>query len=227
VADPRAGLIAGLIALGRAIAAAGLVHGSGGNISARDGDRVWITARGAELGALSASDLVALDAGALDAGGALDGGPQTAGTPSSEWRLHLAAYRARPEAGWVVHSHPPHGVALGLLGQALPALTPDQYFQLGAEVPIVAYLTPTTPALAAAVERALAAGAVAALLQNHGVLVSAPDAERARLRSELLEASARVLLLALAAGPRERLRTLSADDQRALDEATGGRYRFA
>ncbi len=137
-------------------------------------------------------------------------------------QLHHAAYAALPWARVVLHCHPPKAIALGALGRDLPALTPDFYLHLGASVPLVPYLTPTTYEFADAVGRAIA-GQRAALLQNHGVIVAGADVASALLRLQLIEEAAGVWLAALPAG---EPRALTPDDCRALDEATGGRYRI-
>lgn len=51
-------LVAGLIAAGREIVAHGLVCSSGGNLSARAGDHVWVTRSRADLGDLTETDFV-------------------------------------------------------------------------------------------------------------------------------------------------------------------------
>ncbi|MBA3532631.1 MAG: class II aldolase/adducin family protein, partial [Ardenticatenales bacterium] len=187
----------------------------GGNLSYRDKDKIVITASGAPLGKLLPTDLVTLS---------LQGDPLAADGPrrSSEWALHVAAYHTRKEAHVVLHAHPPKAIALGLLHRSLPALTPDQYLHLGPQVPLLPYLTPTTPHLARAVAETLQ-GAPAVLLQNHGVLVTAPTPDEAHLRLLLLEEACAIFLDALAVGAPH---TLSQKEMEALDEVTGGRYKF-
>ena len=55
-----------LIRLGKTLAQAGMIHGSGGNLSCRIEEYIIITASGANLGRLQEADLVVL---------ALDGSP--------------------------------------------------------------------------------------------------------------------------------------------------------
>lgn len=211
-----------LIPLGATLAREGMIQGTGGNLSYREGERILITARGARLGEMQATDLVALSLkGEPLATGAAPGIPEGP-APSSEWAIHVAAYHARPESLVVIHAHPPKAIALGLLSRPLPALTPDQYLHLGSRVPLVRYLTPGTPALAAAIADGLRV-APAALLQNHGVVVTAATPKQAHLRLTLLEEACGIYLAALAVGAPQ---VLSEEHMRALDEATGGRYRL-
>ena len=72
-----------LIEAGYALAAAGLVVGTSGNVSVRDGDRVLLSPKGAALGELTADDVAAVSRT----------GEVLAGAPTSELELHLAIYR--------------------------------------------------------------------------------------------------------------------------------------
>ncbi|MEW5986679.1 MAG: class II aldolase/adducin family protein [Chloroflexota bacterium] len=202
-----------LIEAGRAIVAAGLVKGTGGNLSGREGEIILITRSGADLGRLTPADFVAIHPKSKIQN------PKSV-RPSSELAMHLSAYQARPEAQVVFHVHPPKAISLGLLGLALPALTPDFYLHLGPAVPLLPYITPTTEALAAAAGDVLRDNP-AVLLQNHGVVVVGQSVAQAQLRLELLEEHAAIYLDALAGG---RPRSLTAGEMRQLDEVTGGRY---
>ena len=62
---------------------------------------------------MTADDLVTL---ALD--GAVVAGERE---PSSEWRVHVAVYAARPDAGALVHTHSEHAAAWSELGEPLGA----------------------------------------------------------------------------------------------------------
>lgn len=206
--------IEALCRLGRDMVAAGMVRGSGGNMSIRLGDRLLISATGQPLDTLTPETLVPLT---------LDGERLSdTAQPSSEWQLHVAAYRVWPEARVVVHAHPPYAIAWGALGRPLPPLTSDAYLHLGAQVPLVPYITPTTAALAQATAEALRESP-AVLLQNHGVVVVGESVAKARVRLEVLEDTARMMLLAHAVGTP---RVLTPEDMHALDVATQGRYAF-
>jgi L-fuculose-phosphate aldolase len=203
-------LITELIDAGREIVAQGLVRGSGGNLSGRIDDEIWITRSGADLGALSEADFVPAVAGHSP-------------RPSSELSMHLAVYEARLETEVVLHVHPPKAISLGLLDKSLPAQTPDFDLHLGPSVPLVPYITPTTNDLANAVSQELAANP-AVLLQNHGVLVMASTTQKALLRLFLLEEHAAIYLDALATGL--RMYNLTKKEMQQLDEVTDGRYKL-
>jgi L-fuculose-phosphate aldolase len=207
-------LVAELIEAGRQIVAAGLVRGSGGNLSGREEEQVWITRSGADLGCLEAADFVLVSMSGI-------GEAQLSPRPSSELSMHLAAYQARPDCQVILHVHPPKAISLGLLSRSLPAITPDFYLHLGSSVPLLPYTTPTTEKLGRSAGRLLRISP-AILLQNHGVLVCGRDVKQALLRLFLIEEHAAIYLDALAAG---RPRLLSPVDMRQLDEVTGGRYK--
>src|ERR1700742_3892845 len=91
----------------RELARDGLVVGTAGNVSVRDGDLVAVTPSGVRYAAIT-PDLVGVHR--------LDGTPVEAPLkPSSELPLHLAVYAARPEAGAVVHAHSLAATALSAL----------------------------------------------------------------------------------------------------------------
>lgn len=86
------------------------------------------------------------------------------------------------------------------------------------DVPLIAYETPGTPALAALI-RPHVGRASAALLQNHGALTWAGELELAYLRMEMLEAVCRTLHQARQIGsprpiPAEKLAELRAQRER-------------
>ena len=100
-------------AASRRLAAGGLVLGTAGNLSAREGDRVAITPTGAQLAELTADQVSVVD---LD--GALVEGDFE---PTSERELHLGVYR-RYDAGAVVHTHSPMATALSCVIDELPCV---------------------------------------------------------------------------------------------------------
>ena len=177
----------------RAIGRSGMVVGSAGNLSIRAGDRVLITPRGAELGAVDPRDLVdvALSDGTVTDDHASDS------TPSSETPLHRAIYHAC-EARAIVHTHAHYATVLGTLVDELPAI---HYVitAFGGPVRVARYETFGTDELAAAVTEALD-GRSAALMANHGAVVTGRDIEHAVAKALQLEWLASVYYHALCAG---------------------------
>ena len=186
----------------RAVAAAGLSPGSSGNASVLLGDRILITPTGSSLRRVAADDLSTLT---------LDGDHLAGPAPTKEWSLHVAAYRARPDARAIVHLHSRAATAVSCLtcdlgADPLPTYTPYRIRTLG-RVALVGYAAPGSDALAHGVGAA-AADAHVMLLANHGSVVCAPDLMRAVDLCEELEAAAELAL------------ALHGRDARLLDAAT-------
>ena len=77
--------------------------------------------------------------------------------PSSEWRMHLGVYRARPDAGGVVHTHSRFATTLACLKWEIPAV----HYLVAASgdelVPVAPYRTFGSPELAEVAVQALMA----------------------------------------------------------------------
>ena len=153
-----------LVGTARRLIGDGLVRGAGGNVSAREGDIMWISPSGFSLAEAGAGDYVAVSVGS---GEISQGGHR----PSSEVLMHLALYRARPEQQAVLHTHPPITIALTAAGHDLRPMFADYYVYLGRNVPHLPYVTVTTPELAAAVaDVAAATDCYGIVLRNHGAI---------------------------------------------------------
>jgi L-fuculose-phosphate aldolase len=156
---------------------AGLVRGTSGNVSARDGELVAVTPTGVDYRRLDGGSVPVVDLDGRVADGTL--------APSSELPLHLAVYRARPDVGAVVHTHSVFATTFAVLGEELPAV---HYLlaHAGRRVRLAPYATYGTGELADACVAALADdGAV--LLANHGVVAVGPDLDRALLVADAVE----------------------------------------
>ncbi len=187
------------------LGARGLIVGSSGNVSERTDHGMIITPSGGSPDGVDDGGMASMT---------LDGSVLNNATPSSEWEMHAAIYRAFPEAGCVVHAHADACTALASLNRELP---PFHYMVVqfgGPNVRCAPYVTFGTPALAGLAVKALK-GRTACLLANHGMILYARDAETALTRTVLLETLCRQYLLALSAG---RPRVLSAAEIRAAKE---------
>ncbi len=158
-----------LIAASRVLYDRKLIHAAGGNTSIRDGDLIWISQTGAELGKLTEDELVKVD---------LEGKVLQGGVPSKEMAMHLAMYRARESAGAVIHVHPTYSIALStLIGEeskdAVPPYTMAFYVRAG-RVPMIPYHPSGTHSLHEAVE-AFAPAHHAVMLRQHGLVVAGAD----------------------------------------------------
>lgn len=166
-----------------------LVVGPGGNISARFEDKMYLSPSGFALDEVEPHQWVEVD---IESGEITDIGLR----PSSEVLMHLYAYRANPDIGAIVHTHPPYCIAFTLVEQDLPIMFPDQAALVGKTV-YVPYVLPTTDKLADAyVEKVNEASSV--LLGNHGLVTSGRNLREAYYRTEVVEESTKIYLIAKA-----------------------------
>jgi L-fuculose-phosphate aldolase len=161
VEDERA-LRAEIVSVGRALRSRGLTTGRSGNVSARFADGFLITPSGVPYEAMSESDAVH-----VPAEGPLPAPAPGARTASSEWQLHQAIYRARPEAKAIVHAHPRASAALASLRREIPAFHYMVAIAGGRSIRCAPYATYGTPELAVNAVEALRDRS-ACLLANHG-----------------------------------------------------------
>jgi L-fuculose-phosphate aldolase len=174
-----------LVEIGRRLHQLGLNRSLDGNLSVRVGpDRYLMTCSLVNKGFLTPADLPL-----VDGRGTLLEGPRA---PSSEHRLHLRIYEARPEVGAIIHAHAPWATACSLAGVDLTRLilTESPYFV--GPVPTATLETPGTDAFARAAVLTLGR-ARALLLERHGCVTLGADLEEAYQRLEGLEHVAAIL----------------------------------
>jgi L-fuculose-phosphate aldolase len=207
--------------LGRSAVAAGLVVGSGGNLSARvsGADEIWITGAGTWLDRLhpSAFARVRVSDGAVlekwDETANGDGAVHAALSPSSEIGLHLATYRARPDVNVVVHLHPQTVLLLDALDEPVRLVTTDHLAYVR-QVVRTPFAVPGTERVGMLAAEAVRDGANCVVLANHGISVLAGSVELAHKRAFYLEEAARLTYSALVLGRVEELRPPDFDPAR-------------
>lgn len=144
----------------------------------------------------------------------------------SEFKVHAAAYAARPDIGVVLHAHPPHATAYAVSGTPLPhPFLAEAVVTLGPEIPVVPFGLPGEPVVDDGIARALGRADVA-LLAQHGVLAVGGSLEQAWLRMELVEHLACIAIKAQALGgvkalDPERVRALAAKGRPASQPSFG------
>lgn len=180
-----------LCAAAQRLTALGLSPGSSGNISVREGDRVYVSPSGVALGELTPEQVAVVEMGQDGLDLTHVAGP----TPSKEVPLHLAFYRSGFRC--VVHLHSSAAVAVSCLQpwsdhSALPPITPYLLMRVG-RVPMIPYARPGDVRLA---ERVLEQQHPlnAALLQNHGSIAAGDSVEEAVSRVVEIEETAKVVL---------------------------------
>jgi L-ribulose-5-phosphate 4-epimerase len=193
--------------IGRRIWARGLCAGNEGNHSARIAlNRILCTPTGLSKGQLRPEDICVVDLR----------GNQVSGTRArtSEIHLHLAIYSARPDVRAVIHAHPPHATAFAVSGAELPtSVHPEAELFLG-PVRTARYVTPGDARLGESI-LPFVHDSNTILLQSHGAVTFAADLETAYYNLEILEAYARLLMLAGQVGGARQLS--SADMQELLE----------
>jgi len=166
----------------------GYIVGADGNLSARTSrGSVLVTPAGAMKGFLEPQHLAHVD---LD-GRVLDQGPR----PSTEIAIHLVSYRERADVHAVVHTHPPHAVALSIAGidMSLPVI-PEVIVTIGG-TPTTPYATPGTNELPESI-RAVVRCSDTLIMKNHGALTLGANLLDAFKKLDMVAHTARILWLA-------------------------------
>jgi len=196
--------------IGRRIWLKGFCAGNEGNHSYRISEnRILCTPTGISKGNLKPDDLCIVDIE----------GKQISGSRkrTSEIRLHLAVYKERPDVKAVIHSHPPHATAFAVAGVDLPTcIHPEAEIFLGT-VKTAKYVTPGDKRLGESITPFIK-DSNTILLGNHGVICYDADLEQAYYKLEIVDAYARILLLAKQVG---NIRPLAADEMKELLELKG------
>lgn len=143
-----------------AMSRSGLSPGRSGNVSCRWKNGMLITPTGMAYDSIRPRDIVYVT-------GKGDVPAKKSRKPSSEWRFHLSAYRARPEVNAVVHTHSLHATALACARMPIPAFHYMVAIGGGNDIPLVPYDTFGTRELAEHVARGLE-HRNACLMANHG-----------------------------------------------------------
>jgi L-fuculose-phosphate aldolase len=141
-----------------------LVGGTGGNMSVRIGEDVYITATGCRLGDVYPETLVKVS---------LDGSRKENGIPSKELNLHLGIYRSRKDVAAIAHLHPVNSIAVSIVADekddpVMPVYTPGYAVKI-APLALVPLLQPGSDELAQAVTQAASIANVI-LMKNHGII---------------------------------------------------------
>ena len=118
----------------------------------------------------------------------------------SEVFIHPESFKARPDVHCVVHSHPPHAVALGSLRQPLRPISHEgNIFYEGLPLFDLTTALIRTPELGVEVAKSLGK-CRGLLMKNHGSTVVGESIEVATLYAIFLEKAARIQLMATASG---------------------------
>jgi len=206
----EAELRAAIVEVGRRMYARGYTASNDGNISVRlDASRLLMTPKSVCKGFMTPDMLCVTDLEGRKIAGERD--------PSSEMLMHLEVYRQRPDAGAVVHAHPPIATAFAVAGIPLDRAVLAEVVTTLGSVPIADYATPSTMELPEAVRKYVKAHD-GMLLANHGALTLGTDVFAAYYKMETIEHFAKISFVARMLGG-ERL--LSRDEVMRLQGLRG------
>ncbi|MCP4198716.1 MAG: class II aldolase/adducin family protein [Proteobacteria bacterium] len=164
-----------IVEIGRRMAGRWSANTAGGNISLREGDKIYISPRYADYKwgwQLQSEQIVS---GPIEGDALLDH-PNF----SREGRAHLAIYRAFPEAQAVIHAHPFHVMPFAAAAKPIkPIIDAATIFGTIEPVP---YASPNSQELADNIvaglrgkEKLIASFAAPVVMPKHGVIIAGKD----------------------------------------------------
>ena len=184
----KSDLVNALVKTAHGLARAGLGTSTSGNLSARSGKKIYLTASGVSMAKTQRRNLAVMT---------LEGALLNRVRPTKEAGFHLAIYQKRPDVNAVIHVHPAHAVAVSTLVRSgkrayTPGMTP-QFVMRAGRVPVMPYFPPGDKRIAKAARDYC--NGKAFLLANHGATAFAENFEKALHVIEELEENCRVFLL--------------------------------
>jgi L-fuculose-phosphate aldolase len=173
--------------IGRRIWLRGYCACNGGNISVRIAPEIVLsTPTLVSKGFMKPEDLCTVDL----TGKQIDGiRPCT-----SEVKLHLEIYKARPDINAVVHCHAPHLTAFAVARKPVPRGTCQEVEVVVGAIPVAKFYPPGSRQLAESVLPYVNGNAV--LLANHGAATWGTTLEDAYFKMEAAESYCQIVMLA-------------------------------
>ncbi len=174
-----------LIEYGKLAGVKNFTPGFSGNLSARCGNEILITATGTANGYLSEDDFAL-----IDFEGNIIGENKK---PSSEKMLHVEFYKQREDINYIFHVHSPYLTAFSAAGKALDKNILAEIVYCFDYIPLAEYALPGSKELVENTSKFFKDFDVV-LMANHGVIVGGKDVKDAYLKLELCEAYAQTVL---------------------------------
>ena len=164
-----------------------------GNLSVFDrvSGKIYITPGSFPYEEMTPEDIMAID---LD-GNILEGKH----SPSSEWRMHAAIYRADKRVNAIVHTHSPYATAFAINHMRIPAVLYEMVFFLGGDIPVAEGAIPGTPEVGENCVPVLKERN-GCLMANHGALAVGDTLDRAYTRAVYIEDAAKAYSISLTHG---------------------------
>lgn len=168
----------------------GINQGTSGNVSVRTDEGFLITASGIPYKKMKPEHVVEMD---------LEGGYRGDFLPSTEWRMHLDIFKARPEAHAIVHVHSTYATILACLRKEIPSFHYMIGVAGGTSIRVSGYAEFGTQELSDTMLKAMV-GRKGCLLANHGQICFGPNLEKALWLAVEIEALSHQYWGALMAG---------------------------
>ena len=129
--------------------------------------------------------------------------------PSSEWRIHLDVYKARPDINAIVCAQPTYATALSSQRVAIPSFHYMIAVAGGKEIRCAEYATLWSQESSENILNAMSGGLKACLIPNHGILACGNNLRRALWLANEVECLSKQYVTACELGP---LNLLSAEE---------------
>jgi ribulose-5-phosphate 4-epimerase/fuculose-1-phosphate aldolase len=173
-----------LIKVGKRIVNEKLVVDTGGNISFRYENTIFIKSKGYPLNSSSKKSYALMD---------FQKEKSIKGTPSSEKYIHLACYKKRPDIDTVFHLHPVFSTAVANSSIKIEAVSYELCATLGSKLAKAKYRPSGSKTLAKEVEK-LIAKHNAILMPNHGIVVVGRGLQKTLRRALAVERACKTLI---------------------------------
>lgn len=170
----------------------GLVHGTGGNISARlHDDKMIIKASGLSLMDTATDNLMTVDIRSYD------WKPNGDYIPSKEYKFHAEIYRQRSEIEAILHVHPPFATAYAVKGEDIPRVTDAGFIH--SAFPCVPFAPGGSEELKDLIAVTLEQNpeCQVMLLEKHGIIAMGSDVVTAYNLADLAESIAHIAYITL------------------------------
>lgn len=194
-----------------------MVNTNEGNVSACDGERVYITPSQVCKETLTPDMIAVCD---------LNGNQLEGELPiSSETGMHLHIYKLRSDVRAVTHCHAPFATAFAINRKPIKSDSYTELIFLHDEIPVVDYGTPGTPAISAGIKDYIDQTDMM-LLANHGLVTVGATLDDAYRRAESAESLAKTLFIAQLLGGGHPLAQAELDELYAMRKEKLGKGRI-
>lgn len=174
-----------IVKIGKMLYDKDLTSATSGNISIRQGNKMFITGTGTALGLLTEKDVVETD---------MDGQELNSNEKaSSEKFLHLKIYKNRPDINSIIHCHSPFLTAFAACRKELSAPIVAENILYFGKIPVADYAMPSSQELVENTAK-MFADFDTVLMANHGVIAGANNIKNAFFKIETAETYAKTYI---------------------------------